>query len=259
MIIKSMRLDLSRIIKSWYFVISLIILWASLLYSSSTEWGLDPRINDVLYYFWVAHFQSLSVVTVIISGFAAFLICSEIRSKYFYYAAIKTSKKRYAFSKCITNCFSGVIVTFFAEMLFIITLLPFMPLCRLDHPTLLNRIETLPFGFLLGQGDYLLYLFVEIVLVVCRSAVFASIALIVAVFSKNYLITVSSLLFTFFNMIFVTHISGLPSIFNLSLIFDASSFRDTNLSFIYAIIFTFIICLLLGNLSYKKIIKDLSS
>lgn len=149
-------------LRSGWSYIGFLSLLTALILNTMTEWGLDPNTQDVLYFYQVAHVQPLSLVSLSLSGLGSFFYIKERENGFDNYCVIRAGRKKYSRNKSIVSILIGPLVVLIAEIVFIAVLASVMPICKTSNPVLDHRINSEPFGFLLKEGLYGVYLTVEL-------------------------------------------------------------------------------------------------
>lgn len=249
---------LCRYLLSWSFIICSLIITLSLLFSCSSEMGLNPYGQDVLYLYWVAHWQGFNLVSIIIATYGSISFCNDWNSRFSRYIALRIGARNYSISQAISCIVIGISPVILGEILFIIALRSHNPLCNPFHSTLASRAAVLPYGLLLSQGKFILYLICNIIISTCRCAFFSSIGLLISAIYNNIFLTLASPLIVYFTSTGFLITPRIPNVLNIYAILEGICFTTPGTSLSYSIMVCTILCYVISRFSVSMITRRLN-
>lgn len=256
--LKCLKQDINRGIFSLTFLCSVVfmilLLWGSCI--SEYILGFNSNMGDVMYYYWVAHWQGFSIITLIVSSIGSIMLCAEFNTKYIRYIVIRSSSHDYSLSKSIACVFIGAFAVMLSEIVFIATLNLFSPIAIPNNPVRIGLENIEPFGIFLKEGKYYTYLAVQILLITVKSAVFASISVMCAAFTSNIFMSLS-IPVTFYYFLIV--ISRFIPTLDINRFFKGEYFKTPQTSILFTVSISLMIIFIISGLSVCKIKRRLQN
>lgn len=250
--------EMLRLFTSPAFYIGIIAIVISLFLSCITEiTTIGHEREDVLYYFWVAHWQGFQLMLLVVASLGAVNYCIDSKTKYDRYIILRSSRKSYVVSKLVACELTAVITTVLGEILFILLLLTFLPLSSPSSPTFESRAALSPYGIFLQSGQHVLYLTAFIVMLFFRSCMFSMFSLMTAVKTRNVFVTLSIPVILYYVVIGLAHNRWIPPWLNLFAIFEGVVFDQSVMSLAYSITACTVLILSFMAVSYCMIEKRL--
>lgn len=183
--------DLNKALYSWNFLGA--ILGTLLVYAII----IKPEFNssvDVLYLFRVSveyigvyHLMFILMCTIPYST----SFCTEFNSKNFKYSIIRSDATSYCWSKIIACSISGGLAIALGTFIFIFCTSFFIPLVN-SNPEIYSLFAYTTGGQLLGQGKYIIYFSIYIILTFFKGVLWSAIGLAISAYIPNIFVALSA-------------------------------------------------------------------
>lgn len=217
--------------------------------------------NDIISYLGLVNFDPPMLVAYSICAYAyACVYCVEQKGHVASYLILRTGVARYVFVRTLTGFFVAFAVFFIGKMLFVFTASSVVPVLIPDGSTVREYgAEGWGLRELLLEGQGVFYLVWMTMVDGLKVAVLCMIAQTFSLFVKHSVLVIGiPMLLNYLIYNYLDSFLGVPSWLSWLRVYDASNpYFSDGVQFLYTMLYTLLVVLLMGIISYGKVKREL--
>lgn len=249
--------DLRRSFLSIGFILAIIFI-IIVFYLGYRDVLSSPQM-DVLDYFisskTVGNMGDLIISLSVLPSAMSFV--EDLHSNFIRSLIVREGIIKYSLSKIISAILSSTAAVFISLSLFIILLSFKIPLVIKGVNNYNFYVEYTAFGQLIDAGHYIIYFFMQILLVAIVCSIFSLVALVVTTYIPNKFLGIAAPIIVFFLLKVSGEAIKLPLFLQTSLILKGNKLMPSdNIYLIYILGFFLVVNTLLGILFYKGVKRN---